>query len=199
MYTRKPVDYTEMYSVLDRAANSSLTQTEMYLVIGQAVCSREEKGAAVAAATYLQTNYPDMRGFSPRNLRRMREFYRTYAQHKELFPLTMQISWTQNVTILEANLTTQERAWYLQQTAIHNWSKRTLIQNIKEELHKNETLNTTENRCDAIKTDAIPETRNDSTSAVQIQSIDEAVVVHLKNFDTETTSLLCLNRSSYFP
>ena len=133
---RKDFDYIEMYAMLDKAIASNLTQSKMYLIIGQAVCSREEKGAAVAAAEYLQAKYPDMRGFSPRNLRRMREFFHTYAQEKELLSLAMQISWTQNVTILEANLTAQERAWYLQQTIIHNWSKNTLLQNIKNELHK---------------------------------------------------------------
>ena len=35
--------------------------------------------AAIAAAEFLQTNFPDRTGFSPRNVRRMRDFYKTYA------------------------------------------------------------------------------------------------------------------------
>ena len=31
-----------------------------------------EKGAAIAAAEFLQTNFPDRTGFSPRNVRQMR-------------------------------------------------------------------------------------------------------------------------------
>lgn len=41
---------------------------------GRAVWRRTEKGAAVAAAAYLREQYPDIQGFSPRNLRRMCDF-----------------------------------------------------------------------------------------------------------------------------
>ena len=43
-------------------------------MIGRAVWRRTEKGAAAAAAAYLREQYPDIQGFSPRNLRRMRDF-----------------------------------------------------------------------------------------------------------------------------
>ena len=49
-----------------------------------AVCTRPEKGAAVMAAEHLQASCPESKGFSPRNLRRMREFYRAYADSREL-------------------------------------------------------------------------------------------------------------------
>ena len=40
--------------------------------IGKAIGQRPEKGAAIAAAEFLQTNFPDRTGFSPRNVRKMR-------------------------------------------------------------------------------------------------------------------------------
>ena len=49
---------------------------ERYYEIGRPVSDRPEKGSAVAAAEYLTGTYPDVSGFSPRNIRRMREFYR---------------------------------------------------------------------------------------------------------------------------
>ena len=79
MNIRKPIDYSDMYAALDRAVSGDHTQMQMYALIGQAVSSREEKGTAVAVAEYMQERYPDIPGVSPRNLRRMREFYRTYA------------------------------------------------------------------------------------------------------------------------
>ena len=51
---------------------------ELYCEIGKLVSARPEKGAAVAAAEYLSKAYPNATGFSPGNLRRMRDFYRTY-------------------------------------------------------------------------------------------------------------------------
>ena len=89
MNTRKPTDYSAMYGMLDQLMAAGLPQMELYFEIGRAVCARPEKGAAVIAAEYLQANYPGDRGFSPRNLCRMREFHRTYANHPELLELAL--------------------------------------------------------------------------------------------------------------
>ena len=135
MNIRKPVDYSEMYELLDKALAGMPAQMKLYTLIGQAVSTREEKGAAVAAAEYLQERYPDISGFSPRNLRRMREFYRTYSQSNNALELAMQIGWTQNVVILEAELSMQERVWYIRRVALYGWTKNTLLQMIQNEEH----------------------------------------------------------------
>ena len=78
MNIRKSVDYTELFAALCSAVSEKRSQMELYCEIGRLINSRKEKGAAVAAAGYLTDHYPEATGFSPRNLRRMREFYRTY-------------------------------------------------------------------------------------------------------------------------
>ena len=75
---------------------------------------RSDYGAAVMAAEYLSTRYPDATGFSLRNLRRMRLFCQTYADAPEVLQQAMESGWTQNVAILEAELTVSEKAWYIQ-------------------------------------------------------------------------------------
>lgn len=147
MNIRKQIDYSEMYLVLDAAVTSPCSQMQIYTMIGQAVSARTEKGAAVAAAEYLQNRHPDMSGFSPRNLRRMREFYRTYAQDKALLHLAMQIGWTQNVVILEADLTMEERCWYMKRVAIHGWTKTQLVESIQKSLHLSDPLDEAEHLC----------------------------------------------------
>ena len=147
MNIRKPVDFSEMYASLDMAVAGKYAQMQMYAMIGQAVTAREEKGAAVAAADYLQMRYPDMSGFSPRNLRRMRDFYRTYAQDRALLHLAMQIGWTQNVVILEADLTMEERCWYMKRVAIHGWTKKQLVESIRKSLHLSDPLDEAERLC----------------------------------------------------
>ena len=74
MNVRKPVDYSAMFAALDILMAAELPQIELYREIGKLVSSRPEKGAAVAAAEYLSKAYPNAAGFSPRNLRRMRDF-----------------------------------------------------------------------------------------------------------------------------
>lgn len=150
MNIRKPVDFSEMYASLDMAVAGKYAQMQMYAMIGQAVTSREEKGAAVAAAEYLQNRYPDMSGFSPRNLRRMRDFYRTYAQDSSLLDLALQIGWTQNVIILEADLTMQERKWYLEQINVCGWSKKQLTESIQNNILLADAPGKTEASCHTV-------------------------------------------------
>lgn len=147
MNIRKNVNYSEMYAALDIAVVDAYSQMQMYAKIGTVVCTREEKGAAVAAAEYLHKQHPDIPGFSPRNLRRMREFYRIYSQNSDVLGLAMQIGWTQNVVILEAELTMKERAWYIRQVISHNWSKKVLIDNIKNAIHLSEALDDSTTPC----------------------------------------------------
>ena len=66
MNIRKQIDYSEMYLVLDAAVTSPCSQMQMYTMIGQAVSARTEKGAALAAAEYLQNRYPDISSASHR-------------------------------------------------------------------------------------------------------------------------------------
>ena len=76
MNVRKPADYNTMYRELTEILTLNLPQKEEVCAIAKAVNQRPEKGAAVAAAEFMQTNFPDRTGFSPRNVRRMRDFYR---------------------------------------------------------------------------------------------------------------------------
>ena len=93
MNVRKPVDYSAMFEALDTLMAADLPQMELYCEIGQLVSGRPEKGAA----EYLSSVHPDATGFSPRNLRRMREFYRAYESDPEVLVGAMAIGWTQNM------------------------------------------------------------------------------------------------------
>ena len=89
MNIRKPADYSVLFSELDKLIAAQLPQMELYREIGRVVSSRAEKGAAVAASEHLQVTYPAAEGFSPRNLRRMRDFYRMYGDAPELLAAAM--------------------------------------------------------------------------------------------------------------
>ena len=130
MNIRKNIDYSEMYVALDQIMTVRMSQMELYCEIGKAVCQRCERGAAVAAAAYLSEHYPDVQGFSPRNLRRMRDFYRTYEEHPVLLSLALQIGWTQNVVIMEADLTMEQLEWYLKAEIQCGWSKAELTEKL---------------------------------------------------------------------
>ncbi len=135
MNIRKPINYSAMFAALDQLMASEHSQMNLYCTIGRLVGSRPEKGAAVAAAEYLQNTYPDMQGFSPRNIRRMRLFYSSYKDTPEIMASAMAIGWTQNIVILESDLTLDEKHWYIRAVLQFEWSKLTLAEKIRSEVH----------------------------------------------------------------
>lgn len=188
MNIRKQVNYSEMYSALDKAVSDLCNQMELYSMIGQIVSSRAEKGAAVAAAEYLQGQHPDVSGFSPRNLRRMRDFYRTYAQDCTLLDLAMRIGWTQNVVILEADLTMEERCWYMKRVVIHGWTKKQLIDNIQKSLHLSDPLDATVDLCYTVE------------EPINVEKDEESILcepVNLASGTVCTVSICLFNRPVY--
>ena len=132
---------------LDTLLQTELPEAELYLEIGRAICARPEKGAAVMAAEYLQANYPECGGFSPRNLRRIREFYRAYADSRGLRALALKLGWTQNVAILEGCEGSQERTWYLRAALEHRWTKSELLEQIQAGAWLQSTLDEQTDSC----------------------------------------------------
>jgi len=100
MNVRKPVDYGTMYRELTAILAQNLPQMDEIYAIGKTISQRPEKGAAVAAAEFLQTNFPDRTGFSPRDVRRMRDFYRVYENDQTFIQQARKIGWTLSILII---------------------------------------------------------------------------------------------------
>lgn len=147
MNIRKNIDYSTMFDAMRVAMSADMSQTKLYYELGRLICQRTEKGAAVAAAEYLQRNSPDVPGLSPRNLRRMRDFYRMCEENLELLDLAMDIGWTQNVVILDADLNTEEQHWYLCVVRRRGWSKAELQRKIEAKAHQEVYLDEPKNQC----------------------------------------------------
>lgn len=135
MNIRKNIDYSSLYAGIDQALSCGLSQMELYLELGKLVSDRPEKGAAVMAAEYITSNYPERTGFSPRNLRRMRNFFRMYEGRPDILKQAMQVGWTQNIIILEADLEMDARLWYLLAVQKNSWSKAELAEKIAAGAH----------------------------------------------------------------
>ena len=140
MNIRKAVDYSAMFAALGLVMDADLPQMELYCEIGKIVCARSEKGAAVAAADFLREQHPDMTGFSPRNVRRMRDFWQLYSGMPELLGEALHLNWTQNIVIMEAELPAEERRWYIRQATARNLSKSELLRMIEDFAHLESVL-----------------------------------------------------------
>ena len=147
MNVRKPVDYGTMYRELTAILAQNLSQMDEIYAIGKTVSQRPEKGAAVAAAEFLQANFPDHAGFSPRNVRRMRDFYRSYENDQTLLRLAMKIGWTLNVVIMEAELTKEQRISCLQRVVSEKLSKKKLLEIILNGVFAEESIDAPDEIC----------------------------------------------------
>ena len=169
MNIRKNIDYSEMYKELDKLMEQQLPQMELYCAIGKTVCRRTEKGAAVMASEYLNKKYPDVKGFSPRSLRRMRDFFHTYENHSALLSRAMKLGWIQNVVIMEADLSMELREWYMKAVEQFGWSKTELIANIAANAHENIVLAIEEELCYIVEEEKL--TKSNKKMSVDIMNM----------------------------
>jgi hypothetical protein len=85
-----------------KAVNAELIN--LYWNIGEYISkkiSQSEWGDAVVTelANFIQTQEPETKGFSDKNIWRMKQFYETYIDFPKLSPLVREISWTNNLLI----------------------------------------------------------------------------------------------------
>ena len=161
MNIRKPTDYVTMFTTLDTLMAAQLPQMELYCEIGRLVSSRAEQGAAVAASEYLKMTCPDVEGFSPRNLRRMRAFYAAYEASPEIMRLAMNLGWTQNVAILERCSSNEERVWYIRAVLCFGWKKAKLLEAIGSQAWLHSSLDEQMVSCYTEKKEVTQESESD--------------------------------------
>jgi predicted nuclease of restriction endonuclease-like (RecB) superfamily len=120
------------------AVNSELVL--LYWGIGRAILERQRQhgwGAKVVdrLSADLRRAFPDMKGFSPRNLKYMRAFAEAYPDEQFVQQVVAQIPWGHNVRILDAANGPAEREWYARQTIEHGWSRNVLVHQIESGLY----------------------------------------------------------------
>lgn len=103
---------------------------ELYTLIGKCICGQGEKAYVVHLAQELSERLPQARGFSPRNLRRMRDFYHAYESSPALMKKAQSLGWTQNSVILECCETNEQRDFYICLAAEQSLSKLALLKAI---------------------------------------------------------------------
>jgi hypothetical protein len=80
----------------------------------------------------LKRSFPDMKGFSPRNLKYMRAFAEAWTDESIVQAvLAAQITWYHNIAILEKLTTSEDRVWYARATKHHGWSRNVLAHQIE--------------------------------------------------------------------
>lgn len=89
----------------------------------------------------LKLEFPDMKGLSPRNLRRMRNFYIEYKDIQNWPPAVANLPWTHNYTLIEKVKDIKKRIWYAEKCFENGWSKTILIHQIESNLYQRQEEN----------------------------------------------------------
>lgn len=101
----------------------------LYWEIGSYISTKTVKegwGQAVVEelSKYILSHDPSNKGFSPRNLWRMKQFYETYKDKEELSGLLTDITWTNHLHILSKTKSDEEKAFYINLARANRYSER---------------------------------------------------------------------------
>lgn len=111
----------------------------LYWQIGRDILARQADqgwGAKVIErlAHDLRAAFPEMKGFSPRNLKYMRAFAEAWPDALFVQEVLAQLPWYHQLALLDKLPGPQTRSWYAAQAIEHNWSRNILVMQIETRL-----------------------------------------------------------------
>lgn len=113
----------------------------LYWGIGREILQRQQMagwGAKVIdrLAKDLRSEFPEMKGLSPRNLKYMRALAEAYPDEQFVQQLVAQIPWGHNCLLLDKVKDHGQREWYIRQTVENGWSRNVLVLQIESGLYQ---------------------------------------------------------------
>jgi predicted nuclease of restriction endonuclease-like (RecB) superfamily len=140
-----PEGYTEFIRDLRERVRAAQTRAGLavnqelvllYWSIGKDVLERRRSakwgdGVISRIAADLRAAFPEMRGFSPRNLKYMNDFAEAWSDEAILQTVSAKLTWSHNVALLDKVKGHGERVWYAQQAIQQGWSRNILIHQIE--------------------------------------------------------------------
>lgn len=127
-----------------QAVNTELI--DLYWRVGEYISRKLEtavwgEGVVDQLARFIAAQHPDLKGFTRRNLFRMRQFYETYRHDEKVSALLRQLPWTHNLMILSRCKHPEEREFYLRLASSEKWSSRDLERQLAGALFERAVLN----------------------------------------------------------
>lgn len=146
--TPPPQGYAEWLAELKRRIHTAQQRATLavnrelvllYWQIGRDVLARQAEqgwGAKVIdrLAKDLRAAFPDMKGFSPRNLKYMRAFADAWPDGEFVQAVLAQLPWYHQLALLDKLPGAEARRWYAAKAIEHNWSRNVLVMQIETRL-----------------------------------------------------------------
>ena len=169
----------------------------LYWSIGCEILARQAEqgwGAKVIdrLAHDLRTAFPEMKGFSPRNLKYMRAFAEAWPDAEFVQGVLAQLPWYHHLALLDKLSGPETRCWYAAKAIEHNWSRNILVMQIETRLLERSGTAVTnfEASLPKVQSDLARESLKDPyrfdflglTDEAQEREIEHALVKHVTEF-----------------
>ncbi len=144
-----PADYSQWLTDLEQRIQSerlrivlasNAAMILLYWEIGQSILEKQNaqgwgKKIIDRLSFDLREQFPEMKGFSPRNLGYMKAFAAAWPDAAILQRSVAKLSWRHNITLLEKLKTQEERLWYAMKAYEFGWSYNILAMQIEVKAH----------------------------------------------------------------
>ncbi len=169
----------------------------LYWQIGRDILARQADqgwGSKVIErlAQDLRAAFPDMKGFSPRNLKYMRAFAEAWPDDEFVQAVLAQLPWYHQLALLDKLNSPDSRRWYAAEAIKHNWSRNILVMQIESRLLERDgaAITNFEATLPELKSDLARESLKDPyrfdflglTDEAQEREIEHALVKHVTEF-----------------
>lgn len=136
-----PIGYTDLLGELKNRVRSARTAAlrtvntqliELYWTIGDAVRTQQERqgwgsGVIKRLAEDLRAEFPEMKGFSPRNLQYMTTFANAWTGSAIAQQSVAQLPWGHITVLLDKIQPQKDRDWYAAAAVEYGWSRNVLM------------------------------------------------------------------------
>lgn len=132
-----------------KAVNTELIN--LYWEIGKYITERTKsegwgKSTVSQLANFIQLQHTESKGFSDKNLWRMKQFYEIYCDLPKLSTLLREFSWSHNLIIFSKCKTNEEREFYLRLCKKENYTVRELERQINTSYYERTVLSLEQNQ-----------------------------------------------------
>ena len=158
-------NFLEVYDLIVQAKQRAVLSVNYELInlywnVGQYINNKVSsenwgKGIVSNLSDFIRQKDTQIKGFSPQNMWRMKQFFETYETNEKLSALTRETTWTNNMTIIAKSKTEQEREFYLRLSVKEKYSSRELERQIDSGIYERVTL--TDSNLSAVLREIHPE------------------------------------------
>ena len=143
--------FAEVVEMIQAARREALAAVNtaligLYWEVGEYISRKLEsatwgEGVVDELARYIQRQHPNLRGFTRRNLFRMRQFFEAYREQENVSALLAQLPWTHHLIILGQSKRPEEREFYIRLAIRERWGKRELERQLRVAAFERAVLN----------------------------------------------------------